>query len=83
MPTSKRPLAPRLMPMSIQERDLLYKLYVKQNKTAQELADKFGMSERLVFTRLRQHGISKVGYKKRLPHYCPTCGQQVRQGKYR
>ena len=71
----KRPLAPPIIAMSIQERDLLYRLYVEKDKSAGEIADKFGVSERYVYTRLKEHGISKDGYGKQKPVYCPTCGQ--------
>lgn len=76
MPQDKRPLAPKLLAMSRQERDLLYKLYVDQDKTAEDLANKFGFSVRFVYTRLKEHGITKGGYTKPQPHYCPTCGQR-------
>jgi hypothetical protein len=76
MPQDKRPLAPQFLAMSRQERDLLYKLYVQQNKTAEQLASKFGFSVRFVYTRLKEHGITKEGYTKPQLTYCPTCGQR-------
>jgi hypothetical protein len=77
MPQDKRPLAPQFLAMSRQERDLLYKLYVQQHKTAEQLATKFRYSVRFIYTRLKEHGITKDGFTKPQPKYCPTCGQRV------
>jgi hypothetical protein len=60
--------------MSRQERDILYKLYIEKDWTAQAVAAKLGVSVRFIYSRLKEHGITKAGYKKRL-RYCPTCGQ--------
>ena len=76
MGKSIRALKPRLRPLSVQERDLLYQLYVEENMNAEQIANKFGRSERLVFMRLRQHAIRKTGYKKKVPAYCLCCGRQ-------
>ena len=81
MRLDKRAFAPPVIAMSIKERDLLYRLYVEKDKTAQEIAERFGVSERSVYTRLKEHGISKDGYAKRKPVYCPTCGQQWQKKK--
>jgi hypothetical protein len=69
----------KLPKMSRQERDLLYKLYIEKNWTAEDVAAKLGVSVRLVYSRLNDHGIMKSGCEKRL-RYCPTCGQ-VRPNK--
>jgi predicted DNA-binding transcriptional regulator len=75
MPLHKKPLVPRFLAMSCQERDFLYELYVEQNKSAGEIAAKVGFSERFVYMRLKEYAITKDGYVRRQPVYCPTCGQ--------
>jgi hypothetical protein len=44
--------------------------------TADEIADKYGFSVRFVYCRLDDHGITKEGYSKPHPRYCPRCGQR-------
>jgi hypothetical protein len=83
MPQDKLSLAPPIIAMSIQERDLLYKLYVERNKSAGEIAAKYGVSVRYVYMRLKQHAITKEGYVKPLPVYCPLCGQHWTKRKRR
>ena len=81
MRLNKRALAPPIIAMSIKERDLLYKLYVEKNKSAGEIAARYGFSERSVYTRLKEHAITKDGYAKRQPVYCPMCGQHCPKNK--
>ena len=75
MGINRRPFAPQFPAMSCKEAELLYKLYVEQDKTAEELAFKSGWPIRSVFVRLKEHGISKRGYEKPYPRYCPTCSR--------
>lgn len=73
-----------IVPLSEQERDLLHRLYVKQDLSAGEIAERLsapgaGVSERTIFSRLRAHGISKPYSDHRFKKckYCPTCKQQM------
>ena len=80
MPQDKRPLTSKFIAMSHQEREFLYKLYVKKDQTAEQIAAKFGYSERFVYDRLKNLGITKKGFTRSAPKFCCTCGQLLKRG---
>ena len=82
MPTSKKPICNKFAPMSIAERELLESWYIDQDYSAEEIAIVFKVSERLIYMRLKEHGISKPNPNGKLnkyksPHYCGSCGQVI------
>jgi len=65
------PKKPSKTENSLQERNRLERLYIKQQLGASAVANKLGWSERTVYARLAFHGLL-AGYKR--PHYCERCG---------
>ncbi len=76
-----KPLKPRLLPLSLKEKEFLIKSYLKDELSAPELAERLKVSPRLIYSRLKAHGISKehpitgIKHKYRSAKYCPHCGQ--------
>lgn len=66
-------------PFSQKEYDILFKLYVKQDMTIYELADKLKASPRTLFNRLKAHGISKTKSLRKKLKFCTHCGQSLQQ----
>jgi hypothetical protein len=60
---------------SLQEREQLEKLYIKQQLGAAAVAKKLGWGERTVYARLAFHGLIS-GHKR--PNYCESCGHVVK-----
>ena len=81
MPRAPQPIC-NFPPMSLQERELLERLYIKKNLSAAQIAEKLHCAERTIFNRLKAHGISRehpvTGIKNIFPptNYCPHCGQE-------
>lgn len=78
-----KPLKRGILPFSLQEKELLTKLYVNDGLLATEVGEKLKVSARLIYSRLKAHGISKVHpitgvrNKFRAAKYCKSCGQQL------
>lgn len=60
---------------TVDERNLLEKLYFKQKLTAEEVGKRLGWAERTVYDRLAFHGLSEGNRK---PRYCNCCGQVIK-----
>lgn len=75
MPTAKKSIC-KFPPLSKQEFDLLYRLYVVKDMKGTALADKLNIPLRTLYMRLKELGIDKTGAAKPA-HYCKTCGQAL------
>jgi hypothetical protein len=75
MRRDKSPVTSRVVALSRQERDLLYRMYIEQDRTGDELAAILGFSVRFIYNRLKAHGIAKTKRWKPEFKYCRTCGQ--------
>ncbi len=83
MPRGNMVLKPGLMPLSLKEKEYLERTYLKKNLSPAEIGEALNVSPRLIYSRLRAHGISKqhpiTGTKKkfRSGKYCTHCGQSL------
>jgi hypothetical protein len=73
-----------LIPLSAKERAFLTRHYIDQNLSPVELSERLNVSVRLIYSRLRAHGISKThpvtGVRNRFAKtvkYCESCGQSL------
>ncbi|OQR42435.1 hypothetical protein BW261_25790 [Klebsiella aerogenes] len=72
-----------LDPFSQDEYDLLQRDYIRDDMQPADMAEQYDVSERLVWRRLKEHGLFKQwGRQVDKPHssslyYCPTCGQKT------
>ncbi|MBX9686060.1 MAG: hypothetical protein K2X27_05125 [Candidatus Obscuribacterales bacterium] len=64
-------------PLSKKERQLLSKLYIDKNMTAEDIASHCEVAVRTIYTRLKMHGLSKTMDSKALIKYCNHCGQKL------
>ncbi len=83
MPRGNMALKPGLMPLSLKEKEFLEKTYLTRDLSPAEIGEKLDVSPRLIYSRLKAHGISKkhpitgVQKKPRRGRYCTHCGQSL------